>query len=88
MVVDEISPKRLILSDIRVLKVLYGEEDRNYGVPVWPEDPKVGSPVSTRNGCDAMISRHVTLDVKDVNTCPRDEKTDLRGGRASFPCSV
>ena len=85
--VDEISPRRSILSGIRVPKVVYGEEVRNYGVPVWPEDPKVGSPVKTRSGCDAMISRHVTLDVEDVNTCPLDEKTDLRGGHASLPCS-
>ena len=54
---------------------------------MWPVDPKVRSPVRTRNGGDVMISRHVTLDVEDVDTCPRDEKTDLRGG-ALHSCIV
>ena len=53
---------------------------------MWPVDPKVRSLVRTRSGCDVLISRHVTLDVEDVDTCPRDEKTDMRGGRASLPC--
>ena len=33
--VDEISPRRSILSDIWVLKALDGEEVRNFGVPAW-----------------------------------------------------
>ena len=54
---------------------------------MWLVDPKDGPPARTRSGCDAMISRYVTLDVEDVDTCPSDEKSDLRGDCASIPCS-
>lgn len=49
-------------------------------------DPADGSPARMSCRCDASISRHVTLDAEDVDTCPSVEKSDLRGGRASKPC--
>ena len=53
---------------------------------MWLVDPMDGSPARTRSRCDASISRHVTLNAEDVDTCPSDEKRYLRGGRASLSC--
>ena len=49
-VVDEISPRRLILSGLRVLKMVRGKECRSVGVACWPVDPMFGLPEAFESG--------------------------------------
>ena len=80
-VVDEISPRRSILSDIRAPKMFavksdramelrFGRAIRSLDLRRWREAVVTWWP---RDTCP--------LDVEDGNTCPRNEKSDLRGGR-------
>ena len=79
-VVDEISPRRSILSGIRAPKMFavsdramelrFGRAIRRLDLRRWREA------VVTRWPRDTCL-----LDVEDGNTCPRIEMSDLRGGR-------
>ena len=55
MTMDEFSLRRLRLSGLSGPKLFEGKEERSDGAPVWPCDPKVGSPASTRRGGIALI---------------------------------